>query len=95
MAAFKALAAGAAENLSPGQVAGQGSASPSGTGSGAGSAASSAAGGAGGAGGGAATGSSGANPAQQTTNAAPGLADASRQSLLGLTVGGLAAFLVL
>ncbi|KAF2797171.1 Cupredoxin [Melanomma pulvis-pyrius CBS 109.77] len=96
VAAFAGLAAVAVENLSPGQAPGQAAASGA-----PGAAASS---GAAPAGEGAATGTGGlvastsspSNPAQQTTNAAPGrLSDVGRQSFLGLGLGGLAAFIVL
>jgi hypothetical protein len=91
MSAFKALAAGAAANISPGQAAGgEGSASPSG-GAGGSATTSGAAGGAGGA----ATSTAASGPAQQTVNAAPGLYDASSQSLFSLTVGVFAAFFML
>jgi hypothetical protein len=94
MAAFKALAAQAPANISPGQAGGAGGASPP-------------AGGAGGAGGSQTTGATGggagvaptstasAGPAEQTVNAAPGLYDASSQSLFGLTISVLAAFFML
>lgn len=86
MAAFKALAAQAPENLVPGSSSGTTSNNPSSSGT----AESSAAGGAGTA----ATSSSANTPAQATSNVAAGMYD-SRQSLFGLTLGGLAAFLVL
>lgn len=86
MSAFKALAAVASENLSPGQAPGSGSAAQSSAG----------AGGAGATGtetvaGGAASTSSSNEPAQQSTNAAGRVS----QSLFGLAVTALAAFLVL
>jgi hypothetical protein len=93
MAAFTALAAQAPENLSPGQAAGSGGSNPSGG-----------AGGAGGAGGStpsgttggntpiAPSGAAGANPAQQSTNVAPGL---SSQSFFGLGAAAVAAFAML
>jgi plastocyanin len=97
MSAFKALAAQASANLSPGQgSSGAGSASPSGgagSGSGSGGSATSAAGGAGGEA--TATSSASGSPAEQTTNAAPGLDVSSSQSLFGLTVGVFAAFFML
>lgn len=104
VAAFKALAAQASANLSPGQgSSGAGSASPtggagsgSGSGSGSGGSATTGAGGAGGAGAEAtASSSASGSPAQQTVNAAPGLDVSSSQSLFGLTVGVFAAFFML
>ncbi|KAF1954769.1 Cupredoxin [Byssothecium circinans] len=92
MSEFKALAAKAPQNISPGQSAssgGAGTASPSGSGSGA--EASASPGGAGES----ATPSSGSSPAQQSVNAAPGLQNAAKQSVFGLSVGALAAFMVL
>lgn len=89
---FKGLAAVAVENLSPGQVPGAAapSAAPS---SGAPPAGEGAATGTGGL---VASPTSPSEPAQQTTNAAPGrLSGVGRQSVLGLGLGGLAAFLVL
>jgi hypothetical protein len=85
----------ATANLSPGQKPGAGSASPSGSlvpsagagGNGAGAPPSGAAS--------APTGTSTASPAQNSVNAAPGLADAARQSFMGLGMGGLVAFMLL
>ncbi|KAF9734748.1 hypothetical protein PMIN06_010489 [Paraphaeosphaeria minitans] len=108
MSAFKALAASAAENLSPGQAPGSGTQSGSGTGTNTGGDAaqsSSAAGDAGGAAGGAggvgagagtgtgATSTDSSTPAQQTTNAAP--STFGSQSLFGFTLGTVAAILLL
>ncbi|KAF2683863.1 hypothetical protein K458DRAFT_368330 [Lentithecium fluviatile CBS 122367] len=91
MAAFKALAAQAPANLSPGQASsGSGAASPSG---GAGASTTTAAGGGGESTAPSSTASSG--PAEQTVNAAPGLHDATSQSLFGLTVGVFATFFML
>ncbi|KAF1844285.1 Cupredoxin [Cucurbitaria berberidis CBS 394.84] len=99
MQAFIGLAAAAKDNLSPGQAAGSSSGgntppSPSsGSGASPGNADTSGSAGAGGAGAGAgAASSTGASPAQQTTNAAPGL---SSQSFLGLGVAVAAAFVML
>jgi hypothetical protein len=92
MSAFVALAAKATENLSPGQAAGSGSGSTGG------------AGGAGGAGGNTPSGTTpgntpitpsganGANPAQQSVNAAPVL---GTQSFFGLGAAVAAAFAML
>ncbi|KAL5385562.1 hypothetical protein DPSP01_004677 [Paraphaeosphaeria sporulosa] len=99
MSAFKALAASATENLSPGQAPGSGTQSGSGTGTNNGGGAaqsSSAAGGAGGAGAGAGTGATSTDssaPAQQTTNAAS--STFGSQSLFGLALGAVAAILLL
>jgi plastocyanin len=90
--AFAALAAQAPENLSPGQA--PGAASPSGAAPGVAESSGAAGGGAAATGtDSAATGSSANTPAQQTTNAAPGRS--ATDSLLGLGVAGLAAFLAL
>ncbi|KAF2119932.1 Cupredoxin [Lophiotrema nucula] len=92
MQAFAALAAQASENLTPGQAAG--AASPSGATPGVAESSGAAGGGAAATGtGSVATGSSSNSPAQQTTNAAPGRS--ATDSLLGLGVAGLAAFLAL
>jgi len=98
MAAFKALAAQAPANISPGQApGGEGSSAPapSGTGVGGAGGAATSTEAAGGAGGAATSTAAAGAPAQQTTNAAPGLYDASSQSLFGLTVGVFAAFFML
>ncbi|KAF2657626.1 Cupredoxin [Lophiostoma macrostomum CBS 122681] len=94
LAAFKALAALAIENISPGgAINGGGSAASSGA---AGAATSAA--GTGGVGGASATAGTGAtsssanSPAQATVNAAPGLVS---QSFLNFGLGGLAAFMLL
>ncbi|PSN75035.1 hypothetical protein BS50DRAFT_480015 [Corynespora cassiicola Philippines] len=96
--AFTNLARAATENLSPGQVAGQGNASPGGSASPSGEAApggGSGGSGAGGAGGAGASPTS-PSPAQQSTSAASGrLFDACRQTLLTLGMGTMVAFLVL
>lgn len=99
VSAFKALAASAAENLSPGQAPGAGAGAAPGEAPGA-SQSGAAGGGAGATGtagaGAGATESSANNPAQQTTNAAPGrFASASRDSIFGLGLAGLAAFVAL
>ncbi|KAL1598879.1 hypothetical protein SLS60_008022 [Paraconiothyrium brasiliense] len=95
MNAFKALAAGATENLSPGQAPGSGTQAGAGTGTNTGgntASSSAAAGGAGGAGTGASSTDSSA-PAQQTTNAASNTFGS--QSLFGLTLGAVAAIVLL
>ncbi|CAI6336503.1 unnamed protein product [Periconia digitata] len=101
MSAFKALAAKAPANITPSQGStgsGSGSSSngtssgtPSGSGSGAGGAGG--AGGAAGGAGGSASGTAANSPAVQTNNPATSLQD--KQSMFGLSVGVLAAFLVL
>lgn len=87
ISSFKQLAAGAAENLSPGQQAGQGNGSPTPTGPTAdpnnGGAANTGAG---------STPTAGGNPAQATTNSAPGPVS---QSLFSLAVGAFAIFMSL
>lgn len=93
MSAFKALAAQAPANLSPGQAPGGEGSTPSGGVGGAGGSPTGT--GAPGGDGAAATSTAASGPAQQTTNAAPGLYDASSQSLLGLTVSVFAAFFML
>jgi hypothetical protein len=96
MSAFKALAAQASENITPGSAGGSGGSSSSGGAGGAGGAGGSQSTGAAGGGAGTAPSSTAsAGPAEQTTNAAPGLYDASSQSLFGLTIGVLAAFFML
>ncbi|KAF2641893.1 hypothetical protein P280DRAFT_489265 [Massarina eburnea CBS 473.64] len=81
---------------SPSASSGSSSGSGTGTGAGTGTNAGTASSGAAAAGGAAASSTSSANsPAQQTTNAAPGLKDAAKQSLFGLSIGALAAFMVL
>ena len=95
MSAFKALAAQAAANISPGQAAGgEGTSSSPSSGAGGEGTAATSAGGEGGAGG-AATSTAAAGPAQQTTNAAPGLSQTSSQSLFGLAAGVFATFFML
>lgn len=90
MASFKQLAAAASENLSPGQAPGQGNAGQP-------SAAPSASGGAGGEAGATQTADGGASasvpgsPAQQTTSGT----DRVSQSIFGLALSALAAFMLL
>ncbi|KAF2740816.1 hypothetical protein EJ04DRAFT_424239 [Polyplosphaeria fusca] len=103
VAAFAQLAGAATENLTPGQAPGAGVESPSGAPAAPGAPGateSAAAGGGAGASGTAAASATGTaagnSPAQQTTNAAPGrFASASRDSIFGLGLAGLAAFVAL